>query len=59
MNRPMTFFVTERHMDMTTDTRTFQYVESDIPPGVSLSAWRAERSPARRRHGLRINRLFG
>jgi hypothetical protein len=46
-------------MDMTTDTRSFQYVECDIPPGVSLSTWRAQRTPARRRHGLRINRLFG
>ena len=59
MNRPMTFDPPSRSMDMTTDTRSFQYVECDIPPGVSLSTWRAQRSPARRRHGLRINRLFG
>ena len=59
MKRPMTFRPPFGSMDMTTDTRNFQYVECDIPPGVSLSTWRAQRSPARRRHGLQINRLFG
>jgi hypothetical protein len=43
---------------MTNDSRNFLYVDSDVPPGLSLSTWRAQRSPARRRHGLRINRLF-
>ena len=58
MNQPMTFAPSRRHTDMTADARTFQYVDCDIPPGVSLSTWRAERSPARRRSALRVNRLF-
>jgi hypothetical protein len=57
MNEPMTSAPERRHMDMTADSRSFQYVDSDIPPGVSLSTWRAQRSPARR-SALRINRLF-
>jgi len=57
MNEPMTFAPARRHTRMTADSRNFQYVDSDIPPGVSLSTWRAQRSPARRRPGLRINRL--
>jgi hypothetical protein len=44
-------------MNMTHDSRNFLYVDSDVPPGVSLSTWRAERSPAARRSALRINRL--
>jgi hypothetical protein len=56
--KPMTFAAPARHKSMTTDTRNFLYVDCDIPDGVTLSTWRAQRSPARRRHGLRINRLF-
>jgi hypothetical protein len=44
-------------MGMTTDSRNFLYVDCDVPPGVPLSTWRAQRSPARRRSPLRINRL--
>jgi hypothetical protein len=43
--------------DMTHDSRSFLYVDCDVPPGVSLCTWRAERSPVTRRPGLRINRL--
>jgi hypothetical protein len=38
---------------MTTDARSFQYVECDIPPGISLSTWRKRRSPARRKRRFR------
>jgi hypothetical protein len=44
-------------MGMTTDSRNFLYVDCDVPPGVSLSTWRAQRSPDGRRSALRINRL--
>jgi hypothetical protein len=57
MNQPMNFATQRGHMDMTADSRNFQYVDCDIPPGVSLATWRAQRSPARRRSWLRINRL--
>ena len=52
----MTFAHLSGHRDMTADSRNFLYVDCDIPPGVSLSTWRAQRSPARRRWSLRINR---
>jgi hypothetical protein len=56
--KPMTFARPARLKGMTTDSRNFLYVDCDIPAGVSLSTWRAERSPARRRRpALRINRL--
>jgi hypothetical protein len=42
---------------MTHDSRNFLYVDCDVPPGLSLSTWRAQRSPVARRSGLRINRL--
>lgn len=53
----MTSPVPARLKSMTTDSRNFLYVDCDIPAGVTLSDWRAERSPARRRPALRINRL--
>jgi hypothetical protein len=56
MDQPMNFAQPRRLRDMTADSRNFLYVDCDIPPGVSLTTWRAQRSPARRRWSLRINR---
>jgi hypothetical protein len=43
----MSFGAPDGLKGMTHDGRNFLYVDCDIPPGVSISTWRAQRSPAR------------
>jgi hypothetical protein len=44
-------------MDEQLAAANFVYVDSDIPPGVTIAEWRAQRSLARRSRRWRLRRL--